>query len=158
MGKYAKNYLPILFNIYTTEIMVDDDSNRQSLLDTIKCYFKITDKDLINNYLSLAIENYEKNTNLYNNSKNTETSKDNKVKFDFDKMDRDAQPDKITSNAYLFARHSFLDLIGIMVTYANQQVVQKAYQLARISIEVNSIFHFNKYFLSIDFKKSHVFE
>lgn len=44
MQKFAKNYIPILFNIYITENKQDNqDKTRLAVLETIKTYFKITE-------------------------------------------------------------------------------------------------------------------
>lgn len=46
MSKYAKNYLPILFNIYTND---EDDSGtaeHQVVLDTIRDYLTITEQNV----------------------------------------------------------------------------------------------------------------
>ena len=89
MSKYAKNYLPIMFNIYTTELRSEKDPIRQSLIDTIKFFLYITDSELINTYLIHAVKNYESNCKLHDEALKKSSQTDNstnKVKFDFDKM------------------------------------------------------------------------
>jgi len=42
LGKFAKNYLPILFNIYTTKpVGTDEEGQRLAALDTIKVIFEV---------------------------------------------------------------------------------------------------------------------
>lgn len=45
LSKFAKNYLPILFNIYTA---CDEKNDSVSLpvLETLKCYLQITDQQV----------------------------------------------------------------------------------------------------------------
>lgn len=43
MGKYAKNYLPILFNIYMTKVTgSDEEGARLATLETIKVFYFFT--------------------------------------------------------------------------------------------------------------------
>ena len=98
MAKYAKNYLPILFNIYTTEMNLEKDPIRQSIVDTIKCYLKIADSELCNTYLNQSIANFKKYDELdekpaqtIGNSNNNQQAdekklKSNKVVFDSEKV------------------------------------------------------------------------
>ncbi|KAL1137902.1 hypothetical protein AAG570_009597 [Ranatra chinensis] len=47
MARYAKNYLPILFNIYTTPTKATDEEGiRLASYETIKVYLKVVDSDL----------------------------------------------------------------------------------------------------------------
>ena len=46
LSKYAKNYLPLLFNIYTEST---DDSN-YFILDCVKSYASITDPEVCHHY------------------------------------------------------------------------------------------------------------
>lgn len=143
MSKYAKNYLPILFNIYTTEIRLDKDPTRQSLIDTVKCYLKITDPVLANTYLLQAIKNYEnqskqheeslnktkESTGDINNNKND--SKSPKVVFDFNKTSSNKSSlEAMQAEPFLFAKYSFLDLIAILAKYSDASNIQIVYNLA----------------------------
>ena len=89
ISKYAKNYLPILFNLYTTELTLEKDPVRQSLLDTIKCYLQITNLELINTYLLHAVKNYEDYSKLCDEAPKPVVDKNNNqrppkaVQFDF---------------------------------------------------------------------------
>ena len=48
--KYAKNYLPLLFNLYTSEKWNHSrDPVRQSVFETIKRYLTITDSYIMSN-------------------------------------------------------------------------------------------------------------
>ncbi len=144
MSKYAKNYLPIMFNIYTTEVRSEKDPIRQSLIDTIKFFLYITDSELINTYLIHAIKNFESNCKLHEEalkkSSQIENNSTAKVKFDFDKMPSDAKNIKIetpknTLDHYLFAKYSFLDLISILARYSNEKNINVVYELAISGIE-----------------------
>lgn len=68
MVKYSKNYLSIMFNVYTTEIKLEKDPVRQSLLDTIKCYMKIADPILLNTFLTQSIQHFENHSSMYEKS------------------------------------------------------------------------------------------
>lgn len=46
MAKYAKNYLPLLFNVYTSEES-KDLPDQQLVLDTIKDYLSVTDGQVL---------------------------------------------------------------------------------------------------------------
>ena len=59
MGKYSKNFLPILFNIYTTEKLLEKDPLRQIVYVVIQLYLKMTDNGSVNEFLSRAIEKYK---------------------------------------------------------------------------------------------------
>ncbi|CAF4274825.1 unnamed protein product, partial [Rotaria sp. Silwood2] len=57
VGKYAKNYLPLLFNLYTTEKWnVSRDPVRQSVYETIKRYLTITDHALCQTFFDKSLE------------------------------------------------------------------------------------------------------
>ena len=45
LGKYAKNYLPILFNVYTSEENESSDDH-QVVIDTVRDYLKVTDQQV----------------------------------------------------------------------------------------------------------------
>ncbi|KAL4231185.1 pre-rRNA processing protein [Mactra antiquata] len=50
VGKFSKNFLPILFNLYTTDPVKDRDSSKLAVLETVKSYFQITDKSAVCTY------------------------------------------------------------------------------------------------------------
>lgn len=57
LGKYAKNYLPLLFNLYTTEKWNHSrDPVRQSVFETIKRYLTITDRVLCQTFFDKSLE------------------------------------------------------------------------------------------------------
>lgn len=57
MTRYAKNYLPILFNLYTTEPKGShEESVRLAVFDTIKIYLQISEKELCETLYQKAIE------------------------------------------------------------------------------------------------------
>jgi hypothetical protein len=147
MGKFAKNYLPILFNLYITEIIIDKDPTRQSVLDTIRCYLTVSDKDLVNVYLTQAVSNYE----MYSAQHEQSLAKDQnnngkatggiKVNFDFNKMTptKSSAPAAVSSGQCepnLFSKYSSLDLIAVLCKYANDSNVPVVYNLAMSAIEV----------------------
>ncbi|XP_026529245.1 RRP12-like protein [Notechis scutatus] len=57
VGRFAKNFLPIMFNVYSQE---GDDSeslvHRRSLLDTIRAYLTVTEAGMVNSFLEKACE------------------------------------------------------------------------------------------------------
>ena len=57
IAKYAKNYLPLLFNLYTTEKWNHSrDPVRQSVFETIKRYLTITDSSLSQTFFDKSLE------------------------------------------------------------------------------------------------------
>ncbi|GFS59549.1 RRP12-like protein [Nephila pilipes] len=57
LAKYAKNYLPILFNLYLTEPQnKSEDQIRLPVYETCKLYLFITDKQLVTSFFEKAIE------------------------------------------------------------------------------------------------------
>ena len=47
VAKYAKNYLPRLLQIYTTDAHTDGSNQRLAALETVKIYLKISPQDTI---------------------------------------------------------------------------------------------------------------
>jgi ribosomal RNA-processing protein 12 len=132
MGKFAKNYLPIMFNIYTTEIAIENESIRQTFLDTIKCYLEIADPELVNLYISQAInnlENYSKLTEKHQKEIEIKKSKDASVVFDFNTTKKETLPIQL-SNLYVFAKHGFMDLLAILVKFSNDSNIPIIFELA----------------------------
>ncbi|CAF0826341.1 unnamed protein product [Adineta ricciae] len=57
VAKYAKNYLPLLFNMYTSEKWnMSRDPVRQSVFETIKRYLMITDSVLCQQFFDRSLE------------------------------------------------------------------------------------------------------
>jgi len=55
LARFAKNYLPILFNLYTTKPNgTDEEGQRLAALDTIKIYMTITSSELANELFDRA--------------------------------------------------------------------------------------------------------
>ena len=60
-SRFAKNYLPLLFNLYTTKANSDDEeAQRRSAYETINYYLHITDSALLNNLFDTAKSKLEK--------------------------------------------------------------------------------------------------
>ena len=108
MSKYAKNYLPILFNIYMMDKRLEKDPLRQLLLETIKTYLKISDNELCNEFLQRAYNRY------------CETSAD---------VAQTSAGDA-ASEVDFFLKYSLLDLINILVSYANETNIKIIYDLS----------------------------
>jgi hypothetical protein len=146
MAKFAKNYLPILFNLYITEIIIDKDPTRQSVLETVRCYLKIADKDLVNSYLAQAISNYEKYSLQHSESlkkdlnNNKQTTSEIKVNFDFNKMTptKNSGGSATQVEPNLFSKYSSLDLIAVLCKYSNDANVPVVYNLAMNGIQVEN--------------------
>ncbi|XP_054159649.1 RRP12-like protein [Oppia nitens] len=68
LNRFSKNFLPILFNIYTNEQISNDEKNQRfSVYEIIQIFFSISDNSLIINlYLKLSekLQNCENNTFL----------------------------------------------------------------------------------------------
>ncbi|KAH0623825.1 hypothetical protein JD844_006974 [Phrynosoma platyrhinos] len=57
VGRFAKNYLPILFNVYSQEGSASESPvHRRSLLDTIRAYLTITESQMVHTFLEKASE------------------------------------------------------------------------------------------------------
>lgn len=57
LGRFAKNYLPILFNLYTTKPTgTDEEGHRLAAYDTIRTYLPITSGDLANELFDRSLE------------------------------------------------------------------------------------------------------
>lgn len=56
LSRFAKNYLPIFFNLYTTRSCgTDEEGQRLAAFDTIKVYLTITSKELANEMFDRAL-------------------------------------------------------------------------------------------------------
>jgi hypothetical protein len=47
VGKYAKNFLPILANLIAPVTGNKDESSRLSALETLKCYLKVAERKVM---------------------------------------------------------------------------------------------------------------
>uniref|UniRef100_W5L078 Ribosomal RNA processing 12 homolog n=1 Tax=Astyanax mexicanus TaxID=7994 RepID=W5L078_ASTMX len=57
VGRYAKNFLPILFNVHTQQPTPGEtDPSRLAVLDTIKAYLTVTDQKMVSSFLQKATE------------------------------------------------------------------------------------------------------
>ncbi|MBN3312286.1 RRP12 protein, partial [Atractosteus spatula] len=57
VGRFAKNFLPILFNVYSQQPVAGESTPlRMPMLDTIKVYLTITDQQLVCTFLQKAVE------------------------------------------------------------------------------------------------------
>ena len=59
VARFSKNYLPILFNLYTSEEEEEEEEEgvRQTLLQCVEAYVSITDPSLITSLSSSALTN-----------------------------------------------------------------------------------------------------
>ncbi|KAL6487209.1 hypothetical protein MHYP_G00038350 [Metynnis hypsauchen] len=57
VGRFAKNFLPILFNMYTQQPTPgESDPSRLAVLSTIRAYLTITDQSMVSSFLQKALE------------------------------------------------------------------------------------------------------
>ncbi|XP_066534944.1 RRP12-like protein [Hoplias malabaricus] len=57
IGRFAKNFLPILFNMHTQQpTHEENDPSRMSVIDTIKAYLSVTDQNMVSSFLHKALE------------------------------------------------------------------------------------------------------
>lgn len=57
VGRFAKNFLPILFNVYSQQPAAGESGTyRMAVLDTIKVYLTVTEMQMINTFLQKATE------------------------------------------------------------------------------------------------------
>jgi len=60
LARYSKNFLPILFNLYTAvPAGAEEAGQRLASFETIKLYFMISDKDLVNTMFDKAMEKFK---------------------------------------------------------------------------------------------------
>lgn len=55
LSQYSKNYLPILFNLYTAEDN-EGDADKLAILETVRVYLSITDHKLVATFFSKGLE------------------------------------------------------------------------------------------------------
>ena len=134
--------------MYTTDIKLEKDPIRQSLLDTIKYYLQISDLELINTYLLHAVKNYEEYSKLCEQAskvhivdKNNNSRPAKAVQFDFALRTPDDIPafqsaDTSKNQANLYAKYGFLDLIAVLAKYSSEKNIHCIYELAIREIEV----------------------
>ncbi|XP_060581938.1 RRP12-like protein [Ruditapes philippinarum] len=66
LSRFSKNFLPILFNLYTTDPVRDKDPSKLAVLETVKSYLQITDKQAVATYCSKCRERLtEENITAY---------------------------------------------------------------------------------------------
>lgn len=46
MSKYSKNFLPIMFNVYTADGVNNDEPGHQVVLDTVRDYLQISEQEV----------------------------------------------------------------------------------------------------------------
>ena len=46
LARFAKNFLPLLFNIYAGDADSPKDSKKLAVYETIKCYMQITEQEV----------------------------------------------------------------------------------------------------------------
>ncbi|XP_043269034.1 RRP12-like protein [Venturia canescens] len=64
LARFAKNYLPLLFNLYTTKPNgSDEEGQRLAAFDTIKVYLPITSKELIGELFDRALARLDETDN-----------------------------------------------------------------------------------------------
>uniref|UniRef100_A0AAY4CC00 RRP12-like protein n=1 Tax=Denticeps clupeoides TaxID=299321 RepID=A0AAY4CC00_9TELE len=56
VGRFAKNFLPILFNVYSQKPTPGDSGTRMAILDTIRVYLSITEPKMVCSFLEKASE------------------------------------------------------------------------------------------------------
>ena len=54
LARFAKNFLPLLFNLFTTKPDDERDQTRQAVLETVKTYLQIADASLITAFFEKA--------------------------------------------------------------------------------------------------------
>ncbi|XP_033220095.1 RRP12-like protein [Belonocnema kinseyi] len=63
LGKFSKNYLPILFNLYSTKPHgSDEEGQRQAAFETIKLYLSITSEDFLTTFFKKAMTKIQEET------------------------------------------------------------------------------------------------
>ncbi|XP_069140254.1 RRP12-like protein [Argopecten irradians] len=56
VSKFAKNFLPILFNLFTVDPEKEKDPTRLAVLETTKCYLQIADSQLVHSFCDKCLE------------------------------------------------------------------------------------------------------
>nr|CAG4650713.1 EOG090X00E0 [Simocephalus serrulatus]SVE94060.1 EOG090X00E0 [Simocephalus serrulatus] len=106
VSRYAKNYLPLLFNLFTTKATTDEEeSQRESVFQTITYYLKVADPELLHSLFDKAKAKME----LASASLNSE--------------------DKAIAEENLFIWDSVLALLRALAVYQDQDRVESFVQL-----------------------------
>ncbi|XP_013379809.1 RRP12-like protein isoform X2 [Lingula anatina] len=59
LARFSKNFLPILFNLFTTAPESEKDMSRLAVLETIRCYIQISDEQLVNSFFDKCMSKLE---------------------------------------------------------------------------------------------------
>ena len=55
VSRFAKNFLPLLFNLFTSEATNEKSPTRLAVLETVKCYLQIADRELIGSFFDRCL-------------------------------------------------------------------------------------------------------
>ena len=55
LARFAKNFLPLLFNLFTSEATNEKSPMRLAILETTKCYLQITNCELIGSFFDRCL-------------------------------------------------------------------------------------------------------
>ena len=106
VSRYAKNYLPLLFNLFTTKATTDEqESQRESVFQTITYYVKVADPELLHSLFDKAKDKLE------TSSANLKSE------------------DKAVAEENLFIWDSVLALLRALVVYQDRDRVESFVQL-----------------------------
>lgn len=110
MRKYAKNYLPILLNIYTTQPKgTDDDNIRTSTFQTIAMYASRAEQSLLHELLESAVIKIKKATENTDDVKSKEEMK--------------------------FLKSSILDVIRVLLPYQHVRDVEEVFKFLQNTLK-----------------------
>ncbi|XP_008474083.1 RRP12-like protein [Diaphorina citri] len=110
MRKYAKNYLPILLNIYTTQPKgTDDDNIRTSTFQTIAMYASRAEQSLLHELLESAVIKIKKATENTEDVKSKEEMK--------------------------FLKSSILDVIRVLLPYQHVRDVEEVFKFLQNTLK-----------------------
>ena len=102
LSRFSKNYLPIFFNLYTTE----EEEERQVILECIQSYISISDKHLITSFTTMAIEKIVDHSLIKTKRFVLSLSLFNCVSI------------------FLYIRHRLLDLLAVMVVHVPHSTLE----------------------------------
>uniref|UniRef100_A0A8D8RL83 RRP12-like protein n=1 Tax=Cacopsylla melanoneura TaxID=428564 RepID=A0A8D8RL83_9HEMI len=131
MRKYAKNYLPILLNIYTTPPRGTDDENvRTATFQTLEMYATRADRELLAELLTSAVNKIKKAVDEQPSGPIKKSKK--KLTVVEDKPD-----EAVKSKEVKFLKASILDVIRVLLPYQHVQDMEELFSFLQETLNTS---------------------
>ncbi|KAB0399966.1 hypothetical protein E2I00_007396 [Balaenoptera physalus] len=126
VSRFAKNFLPILFNLYGQPVAAGDTpAPRRAVLETIKTYLTITEPQLVNGFLEKASEKVLDPASSDFTSRHEDT----------DSTCPSPASTKLLLGLLSLSRLSVLDLVVALAPHADEAAISKLYSTIRPYLE-----------------------